>query len=121
MFGILRNIMLEYPTLNMIVGMDANQWINPQDFLSSFPDSNETITTSKKRTMMQMQYHKSDILVQETKDYLMTNMLIKECRVETVLQKEMPETLLPNCNHPFDHFVVSGIVFFDSSEHSSVV
>jgi hypothetical protein len=67
---------------------------------------------------MQMQYHKSDILVQETKDYLVTNHMIRGCKVETIMQKQLPETLLPNVQHPFDHFIVSGVVFMDEGEQS---
>ncbi len=64
MLKVFKDLSKQFPTLKIVAGIDANQWIDPQDFINLYPMSSEQITTSKKRTMMQMQYHKSDVLVQ---------------------------------------------------------
>lgn len=69
------------------------------------------MTTAKKRTMMQFQFHKSDILVEEAKDYLISSFDLKEGKIETITQHESSNKLLPNDDHPFDHFVVSAKIF----------
>jgi hypothetical protein len=64
MFVVLKAIMDEYPQLKVILGVDANQPLNRMDDITIFPIAKEFITTSKKRTMLQVQFHKSDVLDQ---------------------------------------------------------
>lgn len=104
MIAVLRQLS-EKEQLKVIVGLDANQKVSIGEF-SIFPDF-EAVTTAKKRTMMQFQFHKSDILVEEGKDYLISNFHLSRGKVETILQHEAVNQLLPNEEHPFDHFVVS--------------
>lgn len=52
----------EQEHVSIIMGLDANQKVRTSSF-HVFPDF-EAITTAKKRTMMQFQFHKSDILVE---------------------------------------------------------
>jgi hypothetical protein len=49
--------MIEEDKVQVIMGLDANQKVEAPDF-HLFPDF-EAITTAKKRTMMQFQFHKS--------------------------------------------------------------
>lgn len=91
--------------LQIIAGLDANQAVHDTGF-NQFPQVG-AITTSKKRTMMQFQFHKSDILVEEAKDYMLSSFELDDGKIETITQHESSNKLLPNEEHPFDHFVVS--------------
>lgn len=93
--------------------MDANQPLNKIDSFSIFPVAKEFITTSKKRTNLQVQYHKADILDQETKDVIVTSMGLRDSKVETLLQKTCQDLLLPCEEHPFDHLAVSATIMQD--------
>ena len=95
------------------MGMDANQPLNRVENFSIFPVAKEFITTSKKRTNLQVQYHKADVLDQETKDVIVTNMGVRDCRVETLLQKACQDLLLPCEEHPFDHLAASATIIQD--------
>jgi len=64
MFLVLKAIGEEYPQLKIILGVDANQPLNRVENITIFPVGKEFITTSKKRTMLQVQFHKSDVLDQ---------------------------------------------------------
>ena len=97
--------LVEEEHVKIIMGLDANQKVKLNEFYI-FPDF-EAITTAKKRTMMQFQFHKSDILVEEAKDYLISNFPLSSGKIETIAQHEPANQLLPNEEHPFDHFVVS--------------
>lgn len=116
---ITKEITIDFPSLQILVGMDANQELSPQDFIIGFPLGKDLVTTRKKRTMMQMQYHKSDVLIQEAKDYILTNEQLRDGKVETIKESSALENLLPNENHPFDHFIVTATVQIDtSSQHN---
>lgn len=57
---------------------------------------------------MQLQFEKSEKLIEEAKDHLITNLIFEEIRVETIHCEETSNDLLPNENHPYDHFIVFG-------------
>lgn len=58
--------------------MDANHVLKTHKRFNLFPFNPHDITTRKRRTYIQLQYHKSDKLVEETKDYLLTNLSISK-------------------------------------------
>lgn len=69
--------------------MDANSFIRPFDErLQMFPDSEEQFTSIKKRTSMQVQSSKSEKLVKELKDAIMTTLPIQTKYVFTISGKE---------------------------------
>lgn len=69
------------------------------------------LTTVKKRTMTQAQFHKGNKMIQESKDKLITTLRLKECRILYIDSTEpKKEDVVPKDDHPFDHFVVAGIV-----------
>ncbi len=60
--------------------MDANHFIggSPFNFLNFVPKSKEEFTTIKKRTFLQVQFRKSDELSRMGKDYVLSNLNIKD-------------------------------------------
>lgn len=83
MFEVLNEIQVEYPELIIVVGADANH--NPEKAynFNLYPD-NMAPTTRKKRTHMQCQFNKSGKLIEETKDLIISNRLIKNWSIETI-------------------------------------
>lgn len=70
MVDILTQIRSEYPNLKIILGADANHYMgidkNGQarvKDLKIFPNDLSAVTTAKKRTAMQPQTHKSNLIV----------------------------------------------------------
>ena len=62
---IMPTIVERYPELDIICGMDANSYIEPFDKrIFMFPDSPDIFTTIKKRTSMQVQSKKAELLVE---------------------------------------------------------
>jgi hypothetical protein len=106
MFEVLDSIMKDHPHLHIIIGIDANHYLGGREPFNIFPDTDKCITTSKQRTYLQLQYNKSNKLVQEVKDAILTNLKITKSRITDVQGKEATSSLLPNDNHPYDHLVV---------------
>lgn len=96
--------------MKIILGMDANHFIKQHGNFSRFPISEKDVTTRKKRTFIQMQYNKSNKLVEEVKDLLVSNLEITKGRIETIEQSVISSQLTPNDSHPFDHFIVKATV-----------
>lgn len=73
------------------------------------PDSN-TLTVKKKRTLMQPQRHKAEILDQQTKDFFVSTLDMKKKEIVLIngqkIKKDSPLPLLPNKQHPYDHYMV---------------
>jgi hypothetical protein len=69
---------------------------------------------------MQLQYNKSNKLVQESKDVIITNSHISKSRILKVDSSEVDGDLLPTNTHPYDHFIVlawveiQGLIFSPS-------
>jgi hypothetical protein len=67
MFSVLNKIKTNHPELKIIIGMDANNYLNQQDFLNHkgdpvctlVPQSKAKPTTIKKRSFMQAQFKKA--------------------------------------------------------------
>ena len=68
------------------------------------------ITVMKKRTLMQPQRHKGDKLDKSAKDFIFTNGQLTDtkCMLISGLDVSKDPQLLPNCSHPYDHYIVSG-------------
>lgn len=75
----LNNLRKDYPGYNIILGADANSFVK-NEFLdrvySIFPTNENTITTRKKRTFLQPQFKKGDIVVEACKDHIITSLQI---------------------------------------------
>ena len=111
--------------IKIIIGMDANQCLfsSKRNFFYTVPNLEAKTTSTKKRTSMQVQFHKTDVEVCEIKDHLMSTQPIL---VEQVIKNfesgskrsvfmingsdKVEEVYLPNSDHPYDHFVVSGFI-----------
>ena len=73
--------------LTIIVGIDANHHI--RDFDLSFkvniaPLNPEESTSIKKRSYIQAQLHKADLLVDELKDHIITSLVIETYNIELI-------------------------------------
>ena len=66
------------------------------------------MTTVKKRTFTQGQFHKADKVVRESKDKIMSTLIINKGRISYIRGEQPSDTnLVPTNEHPFDHFVIS--------------
>ena len=61
--------------------MDANHFIKAHGKFHRFPESEKDVTTRKKRTYIQLQYNKSNKLIEEVKDLLVTNLSISKGKI----------------------------------------
>lgn len=61
---------------------------------------------------MQVQFKKAEKLSKCAKDFILTNLNIKEYSVQTIDGKPADlNMLLPTDLHPFDHFVVNALIW----------
>ena len=74
--GALMELALTLPDYNVILGGDLNSYLGvmKEENLNIFPVEEERITTIKKRTYTQGQFHKADKIVKESKDKIITNL-----------------------------------------------
>ena len=110
MADIFKEIRNEYENLNIIAGVDANHFLEDFPFLNVYPSDELDVTTRKKRTSMQLQFEKAEKLIEEAKDHIITNLSITDVKVETINCDTVINDLLPNENHPYDHFAVFAII-----------
>ncbi len=62
--------------------------------------------------MMQAQFNKSNKLVRESKDKIITSLKLKNTRVCFIDQSEPNEGgVLPLNEHPFDHYIVLATIY----------
>jgi len=93
-----------------VIGIDAN---HHPDFASAsvsgtmhaFPADASTSTTRKQRTSMQAQQHKIAKLDEGCKDHIVTNKKIRQGEVRMLTAGGDTSRLLPNAEHPCDHFI----------------
>ncbi len=72
-----------------------------------YPTKPSEYTTIKKRTMVQCQYNKGDVKVEESKDKIISNLPMSKQAIKLISGKVADEKdQLPQDSHPFDHFVV---------------
>lgn len=95
--------------LKIIVGMDANHYVkqvllDPKTYI--VPNSGRVGTSIKKRTYIQAQLHKADQRINEVKDHIVSTLPITQHWLELVDGNDSQRELLPNDQHPFDHFIV---------------
>ena len=119
MFETLTEISEKYKDLVIIVGTDANHKLSSNQLFKVYPDDNIP-TTRKKRTHLQCQFEKANKLVEESKDFIVTNIEISSSRVETIRMWESSNELLPNDSHPFDHFLVTANLEFDKPNYRNL-
>lgn len=84
---------------NVIIGVDANHFMEVPQIKGSInivPTDKSHSTTIKKRTFIQAQLHKADIVVNEVKDHILTTLPIQKHRTSLVDGKDAEDTLLPN-------------------------
>ena len=68
-------------------------------------------TSIKKRTAVQLQTEKVNLIVMETKDQIVSDLPILESQVTMINGDDTSDkTYLPCEEHPFDHFLVWAIV-----------
>ena len=123
----------KYPSLHIIGGGDFNRVIYDipegshrdliHDFFSRFhfyperlgKNSEYKDTTRKKRTWLQSQRNKADVEDKMCRDFLFSDLPMKEVRIELLggkLDTATENNLLTN-EHPFDHYIVSGSLSFN--------
>ncbi len=91
-------------TYNLIMGIDANHDINSYYINPNIIFPNFTHTVNKIRTTLQFQQHKSNVVDQSIKDFLVTSFQLSNTSVTQASGDGLG--LLPNANHPFDHYAV---------------
>ena len=65
------------------------------------------MTTVKKRTATQGQYHKAEKIICESKDKIISTLPVTEGRITYITgNKPSKDNLVPTDEHPFDHFVL---------------
>ena len=100
------------PSHHLISGGDINSFLEESETLKThrlrmYPDSDKTYTTVKKRTTLQGQYRKSDQLVVESKDKIITSLGLQNGKCVYINHQHSSEaSLIPSDAHPFDHFAV---------------
>lgn len=96
------------PTMQVIVGMDCNHHpVIKRNVGSIFPKNTSIATTRKERTSMQAQQHKIHVRDTGTKDHIFVDISsrILHGNVLTLSPNGNTHQLLPNNDHPCDHFV----------------
>jgi hypothetical protein len=109
MFENLNTIRKEYPGLEIVIGTDSNHFLDPNVYpgFNFIPDVEKSSTTSKKRTWVQLQTSKANVIVMETKDHLISTRKMKNFFIGTLSGNWMNEKVyLPSDEHPFDHFAI---------------
>jgi len=120
LFSTLRSIKATHPLLKIVLGMDANHFLETANLFNDDgqqmffikPDVRDKPTTIKKRTFMQAQYKKAGVAVSEVKDHIATTNQIVDSRIEKVNGEESTDELLPNDTHPYDHYIVRSVIKF---------
>ena len=79
MFEVINEIMNEHPLLKIIIGIDANHFMKNHDTrgLEVIPATETEHTSTKKRTFVQAQFSKADIMTSAVKDHIITNLNIR--------------------------------------------
>lgn len=86
MFKTLKMIKEAHPLIRIVIGMDANHFLEQENLMNEegrelffmAPDNKNKPTTVKKRTYMQAQYSKAGVLVEEVKDHVVSTHKIVE-------------------------------------------
>jgi hypothetical protein len=109
MFETIDKVLKENNNLELILGADSNHFMDPKLFpnYNFVPNTEKIATTSKKRTWIQLQSNKANVIVMETKDQLASTLKEVNHFVGMINGDWIDEKLyLPCEEHPFDHFVV---------------
>ena len=109
-----------FPKLRIVAAGDYNGYIEHGFMIQTepdksfpiyvFPDAKTTPTCNKKRTLIQAQKNKANVLSKEAKDYIISTEKLTSERVLTMsgvdVQKIESLPLLPNSEHPYDHYLI---------------
>lgn len=112
MFKILTKIQ-QNENVYVIMGLDSNHFMSPKDYprYNIHPAVATESTSTKKRTAIQLQTKKTNLIVMETKDQIVSDLNILESHVTMINGSETSDkTYLPSDEHPFDHFLVWGVI-----------
>jgi hypothetical protein len=72
-----------------------------------YPEKEDQLTTIKKRTMTQGQFHKAEKKVEESKDKIISTLKIDEAKIMYISGRDTSkDSYVPTNEHPFDHFVL---------------
>ena len=66
----------KYPLLHIIVCGDMNSCIESVEGFNIYPNDKREFTNAKKRTMIQPQFNKGDLLSKDIKDQIITTLQI---------------------------------------------
>ncbi|CAM6005157.1 unnamed protein product [Sphagnum balticum] len=99
------------PDYEIILGGDINSFLQSEkpfsDKFNCYPDSEKVLTTIKKRTMTQGQFHKGNKVIEESKDKIITTLKIEKANTMYISGRiPKPDNYVPSNEHPFDHFVL---------------
>lgn len=74
MFNTLNQVKSQHSDTVIIVGVDANQFLpmHKHPGFGIYPVEESTITSAKKRTYMQLQTNKANVIVMDCKDLIIT-------------------------------------------------
>ena len=119
MFEILNKIVKDHKDIQIILGIDCNHFMNPEKYteFNITPNVETQSTTIKKRTAIQVQSKKTNLIVMETKDQIVSTLPISRSRIEMIDGKDFSEkTYLPCESHPYDHFLVWAELFLPQTK-----
>lgn len=94
---------------HLVAGMDSNHFLRNfklNRHIHKVPNTIHQSTSIKKRSFIQAQLHKADLLVNEVKDHIITTLPIESSWLEVIDGNDSKQELLPCEKHPYDHFVV---------------
>ena len=95
--------------IQIILGIDSNHFMSPDKYtdFNISPGVETESTTIKKRTAIQLQTKKTNLIVMETKDQIVSSLPILKSHTTMIDGKNFTDkTYLPCEAHPFDHFLV---------------
>lgn len=106
------------------IGVNSNYFLSPIIFpYNIVPDGNSSdkSTSIKKRTQIQVQSEKANILYIETKTHIVTDFYISEWNIVDIESNKLREdekAYLPSDKHPFDHLIVKAKIFIQRNSNT---
>lgn len=113
LFLALEELVTAHPMLRVIVGANCSQYLaaDKNNFLNTVPDTPDEQTSTKMRTYLQAQLSKAGQYTSLVKDHLFSTLPFKEHSIDLIDgSRAVREDLLPNNRHPFDHYLVVGLL-----------
>ena len=89
----------------IVVKMDSNEIQ-----MVIYPADKQEFTSHKKRTLIQPQRHKANVLNSTAKDYIISDSSIANSFIGEIINGKLKipkrTSLLPTSDHPYDHYLV---------------